>query len=91
MLRSSFIIALLLVGSLTQQTQYSDYSERLTQVMSSIESALTKAKPEWQHRTVEPIQGSKNVVITFWTSGDDIVKVSLIAYGSREKAATATG
>lgn len=66
-----------------------DYSQRLNSVLVSLKKHLAEEKPEFTHRSIEPIKGSRNVSVNNWESADCGVRVSIIAYGSKEEAAAA--
>ncbi len=86
--RVKAIIALgLLLAGLTPVNPTQDYTARLVLVLNKITSHLVEQKPEWKHRSIEPIQGSQNVSVNNWESNDQIVRVSILAFGSEEKAA----
>jgi len=64
-----------------------DYTARLDSGLEKIKSYLAEKKPEWKHRAIEPIEGSRNVSVNNWESEGQIVRVSIIAYGSEVEAA----
>jgi len=64
-----------------------DYTARLDVVLEKIKTHLSEQKPDYKHRSIEPIQGSKNVSVNNWESDGQIVRVSIIAYGSANEAA----
>ena len=45
-----------------------------------------KTRPDWKHERVEPITGSENVLIQFWSLSNRKVKVSILLHESVEKA-----
>jgi hypothetical protein len=64
-----------------------DYTERLDSGLEKIKSYLAEKKPEWKHRAIEPMEGSRNVSVNNWESDRQIVRVSILAYGSDADAA----
>jgi hypothetical protein len=79
---------LCIMGSVAYQSQIPDYSDRLEKVLTSVKSYLAQQKPDWKHRAIEPIQGSRNVLVNNWELDDQAgVRVSFMAFG--EKAAEA--
>ena len=66
-----------------------DYSARLDTVLEQIKTHLSEQKPEYKHRSVEPMGGSKNVSVNNWEFDGQIVRVSILAYASANEAAEA--
>ena len=89
MFRLTMIIFIALMIGLSPAYAAQDYSRRLDSVLESLKKQLAEKKPEFTHRSIEPIKGSRNVSVNNWESADCGVRVSIIAYGSREEAATA--
>ena len=78
------------IGSVAYQSQRPDYSDRLQKVLASVKTYLAQQKPDWKHRAIQPIEGSRNVLVNNWELEDQKgVRVSFIAWGTREKAAEA--
>ncbi len=50
---------------------------------------IGKEKPEWIHRSITPIEGSKNVIIEQWESGGVTVKVAVTEYDAQRDAVLA--
>lgn len=86
-MKSILPIVLLLIVGAAYSWQQSDYSARLDSVLESVKSYLAERKPEWTLRAIEPIKGSRNVSVNNWESKEQIVRISFMALGSREKAA----
>jgi hypothetical protein len=63
-----------------------DYTTRLDSLLEKVKSDLAEKKPEWRHRSIEPIQGSRNVSVNNWEADGQIVRVSICALGSSESA-----
>ena len=81
--------ALAVMASIAYPSQKPDYSARLHSVLDSVTISLAQQKPEWRHRVVEPMKGSRNVSVNNWEFEDQIVRVDFIAYGSKDAAAEA--
>jgi hypothetical protein len=45
--------------------------------------------PGWSHRSIEPIEGSKNVIVEQWEAGNVIVRVAVIEYDTEDSAVAA--
>ena len=89
MIRRTMIIFIALMIGLSPAYAAQDYSRRLDSVIESLKKHLAEKKPEFTHRSIEPIKGSRNVSVNNWESEDCGVRVSIIAYGSKEEAAAA--
>jgi len=79
----------LLLIVVTSVSAAQDYTSRLDAVLEQIKSHLAEQRPEWNHRSIEPIQGNRNVSVNNWESDGQIVRVSISAFGSPEKATEA--
>ena len=89
-LRAALILLMFLL-CLLPVSGAQDYTARLDSALEQIKSYLAEKKPGWQHRSIEPIEGSRNVSVNNWESEGQIVRVSILAYGSEEEAAKAMG
>ena len=78
---SVFAILILLVNA--GLAQEPDDLDALDQ---KIRRHFEKALPGWKHERVEPIEGSKNVLIEFWSMPNKKVKVSILSHISVEQA-----
>lgn len=47
---------------------------------------LETKMPGWQHRRVNPIEGSKKVIINHWQTSTRVVTISIVRYDSAVKA-----
>ena len=81
-----FAVGLVLI-LVTSVPATQDYTPRLDTVLAQIKTHLAEQKPEWNHRSIEPMKGSRNVSVNNWELDDQVVRVSIIAYGSAEQAA----
>jgi hypothetical protein len=66
-----------------------DYTARLDSVLVMVKNYLAEKKPEWKHRSIEPMKESRNVSVNNWEIDGRGVRVSIIAYGSDAQAAEA--
>jgi hypothetical protein len=89
MWKAALIFSLLFVGCLRSASAAQDYTARLDAVLEKVKADLAVKKPEWIHRSIEPIMGSRNVSVNNWETDGQIVRVSIIAFGSAEEAAVA--
>jgi hypothetical protein len=73
LLSTVFVLAILTSTAVGAQTDLDQVDAKLKRV---VESHL----PGWKQKRVEPIGGSKNVLVLFWSNSNRVVKVSVIAY-----------
>lgn len=66
-----------------------DNTAKLDAVLEKVKADLAVKKPEWTHRSIEPIMGSRNVLVNNWETDGQVVRVSINAFGSAEEAAEA--
>ena len=83
----SGLLVLLIYVSIAQGAQ--DYSARLISALEKLKTHLAQSRPEWEHSSVEPIKGSRNVSVNNWELNGQIVRVSILAYASEVEAAEA--
>lgn len=76
-----FAILILLVSTSLAQER-----PELDELDQKIQRHFEKASPGWKHERVEPIEGSKNVLIEFWSLGNRNVKISILPHDSSEQA-----
>jgi hypothetical protein len=76
-----FAILILLVSTSLAQER-----PELDELDQKIQRHFEKASPGWKHERVEPIEGSKNVLIEFWSLGNRKVKISILPHDSSEQA-----
>lgn len=72
----------LLVGAAHAQAQ----ADGLVKISAMLREKIGKDFQGWSQRTIKPIEGSENVVIEQWESGDLIVKVAITEYKTKEDA-----
>ena len=89
MAKSILATVLVLITGITYPSQQTDHSARLDSVLENVKSHLAQQKPKWKHCAIEPIKGSKNVLVNNWVFEDQCVRISFTAYGSPEHAAEA--
>jgi hypothetical protein len=75
-------VMLLLTGAVQAQRN----SEKLDKLKQSLTDKIRGNLPGWTHRSVTPIEGSKNVIVDQWEAGNVIVRVSVIEYDTDESA-----
>jgi hypothetical protein len=79
------LVALLLTGAVQAQRN----SEKLDKLKQILTNKLGSDMPGWTHRSVTPIEGSKNVIVDQWETGNVIVRVAVNEYETEESAAAA--
>jgi hypothetical protein len=81
-----FVALLLFLGSAQAQR----HSERLDRLSKILGDKIVAAMPGWSHRSIEPIEGSKSVIVEQWEAGNVIVRVAVIEYDTEESAVAAS-
>ncbi len=61
-------------------------SDDLIKIKESVKENVGKEMHGWTYRSIEPIQGSRNVIIQQWQLNDIIVSVAVTRYESEAKA-----
>jgi hypothetical protein len=82
---SVVIVACLLLGLFPVQTAAQDESE-LDALEEKVSHHLETKLPGWKHKRVEPIQGSKGVLIESWSFPYRGAKISIVPVKSGEEA-----
>jgi hypothetical protein len=80
------LLTLTALVCLSSITRAQHKSPALSDVEDRFVNAVEQQLPGWSHKTVKPIQGSGDVVINQWTSGEKAVSVTLIRHSSQEEA-----
>lgn len=80
-----FLATLLLSVSVQAQVD----SERLARLSNDIGDKIEKKLPGWAHRSIQPIDGSKNVVIQQWDSANIGIKLVITEYDDQADAGRA--
>jgi len=78
-------VMLLLTGAAQAQRN----SEKLDELKQILTNKIGSDMPGWTHRSVTPIEGSKNVIVDQWEAANVIVKVAVNEYDSQESAVAA--
>ncbi len=63
-----------------------DKSDKLAKLTKTLHEKIEKEKPGWIHRSITPMEGSKNVIIEQWESGDVTIKVAVTEYDAEGDA-----
>src|SRR3989440_3025168 len=84
-------IAFLLLPVLLGVTKAQSDSDELIKIKESVKENVSKQMQGWTYRSVEPIQGSRNVIIQQWQLNDIIVSVAVTRYEKEKQAADAFG
>lgn len=61
-------------------------SEQMAKLPKQLAEKIVKEMPGWTHRSVEPIEGSKNVIIEFWELNYVTIKVAISEYETKTEA-----
>src|SRR5438309_9208168 len=64
-------------------------SGRLAKIGDAAKDKISKEMPGWTYRSIEPVQGSKNVIIQHWELGNIAVKVAVAQWDSEAHATEA--
>jgi hypothetical protein len=80
-----FVALLLFLGSAQAQR----HSERLDRLSKILGDKIVAGMPGWSHRSIEPIEGSKSVIVEQWEASNVIVRVAVIEYDTEESAVAA--
>lgn len=78
----TFLLIVLSVLTVRAQTGQS----KLAELPALLDARITKAMPGWNHRSIEPMQGSKDTIVEQWESGSISVKVAVTEYESQSQA-----
>lgn len=84
-MRRVVIAACLLLGLFPTAVPAQDLSE-LDSLEDKISHYLETKLPGWQHKRIEPIQGSKGVLIEVWSFTGKGAKISIVPVKSEEEA-----
>jgi hypothetical protein len=66
-------------------------SDELINIKESVKENIGKEMHGWTYRSIEPIQGSKNVIVQQWQLNDIIVSVAVTRYENEARAENAFG
>lgn len=62
---------------------------KLAKLPQLLSAKIGKEMPGWLHRSIEPMEGSKNVIIQQWESGDVAIKIAITQYDTEAEAVQA--
>jgi len=74
-----------LLGAIQAQSD----SDELIKMKESVKQNVSKEMQGWTYRSIEPIQGSRNVIIQQWQLNDIIVSVAVTRYENEARAENA--
>jgi len=77
----AILISLALFGFAHAQSD-----DEMTRVSGRVTEKINSSMHGWTHRSIQPITGSKNVIIEQWQSSDLIVEVAITRYPDGEQA-----
>ncbi len=80
----SFVVIVLLSLPILSTAQ--DTSSQLTKLTDDIAHVVQDKTSGWQHNSVKPLEGGKDVIVDQWISGDKIVKIAILRHQSRDEA-----
>lgn len=86
-MRTLMICVALIV--LFEAVQAQSDSEDLVTLKESLRQDISKKMEGWTYRSIEPIQGSRGVIIQQWRLNDIIVSVAVVRYEKEQKAENA--
>ena len=81
---SIFLSSLLCVTAYAQTDR-----DQLARISKSFAERIDPEMPGWIHHSVEPIDGSKNVIIDQWELGDIVVKIAITQYDTQAESVQA--
>jgi len=76
------VLLLIACGFVTAQSD-----DEMDKIANRVTEKINSSMHGWTHRSLQPISGSKNVIIEQWQSSDVIVEVAITRYPDSEKAA----
>ncbi len=79
-------VGVFLFFSLCAVAQAQAVSSQLMAISDELKDKITKEMPGWAYRSIEPIQGSKNVILQQWELGNMAVRISVTQYESESRA-----
>lgn len=85
MLAVCFAVTLLIGSVTTAAARVSDVSS-LASLREAVVRAVSEKMPGWTRKEITPMEGSDNVIIDNWESGDVEIKVAVLEHASREEA-----
>ena len=79
-------ISIVLVLLISAMAQAQAVSEQLAKIGDEAKEKIIKEMAGWAYRSIEPIEGSKNVIIQQWELGNMAVRISVTQYDSESRA-----
>lgn len=64
-------------------------SEKLARLPDILRGRVGQDIPGWTHRSITPMEGSKNVIVEVWESGNVVMKVVVTEYKTQADAVDA--
>ena len=84
----TIVVGLVLLWSCAT-VQAQAVSEQLTKIGDEAKEKISKAMPGWAYHSIEPIEGSKNVIIQQWELGNITVRISVAQWDTEAHATQA--
>src|SRR5437016_3923708 len=82
-------ISIVLVLLMCAMAKAQAVSEQLAKIGDEAKEKISKEMPGWTYHSIEPIEGSKNVIIQHWEQGDIAVKITVIQWDTEPHAVQA--
>ena len=82
-------ISIVLVLLLCAIGQAQADSGQLAKIGDALKEKISKEMPGWTYRSIEPVQGSKNVIIQHWEISDIAVKIAVAQWDTEAHATQA--
>ena len=91
MKKTLILLVALLVGTIAAATRVSSNSTPidLLVLQAKIITGVQSQKPEWQYRSVPPIEGSADVILMQWSFENHSVRIAITSHASIEDAVKA--
>jgi hypothetical protein len=92
MMKKTAVALLLLLGlfvTVQAQAKVKADHEKLARLPPLLKAKIAKEMPGWIHRSIEPIEGSSNLIIEQWESGEVSIKVAVTQYETEAEASDA--
>jgi hypothetical protein len=83
----SLLLLALLLAAVTIQGQVN--SERLSSISTKLAEKIEKSERGWTHRSITPMEGSRNLIVDQWESSEVTLKVVVTEYKTQDAATNA--
>lgn len=83
------LLGLFVTGQAQAPAKVKADHEKLAKLPPLLKAKIAKEMPEWIHRSIEPMEGSSNVIIEQWESGEVSIKVAVTQYDTDDEASDA--